>query len=218
MVDGFVAFIEAHGVIAAGENDPFDAGNAGRLEKIIGADDVGVEEGFPIAFNGISTQMNDTIDAGNGILGGLRVAQISLYIFLIRAAIAGTLGDVAEHLGAGSFVNAGEKFCAIVPSGAKHVVAEFEPSRALGRIREGQAARLRLDGYPWTQYGTVQATVNRVASVIRNGHVRVELVIDEVPPGIVLEHGLPGQLEVEVETSSPAILVLRSVGKLVEGA
>jgi hypothetical protein len=39
-----------------------------------------------------------------------------------------------------------------------------------------------------------------------------------VPAGIVLEHGLPGELEVEVETASPAMLVLRSVGKLVEGA
>ena len=85
--------------------------------------------------------------------------------------------------------------------------------------RPGQPARLRLDGYPWAQYGLVKARVSSVASEVRDGLVRVELGIEpEVPAGIVLEHGLPGELEVEVETASPAMLVLRSVGKLVEGS
>jgi hypothetical protein len=65
----------------------------------------------------------------------------------------------------------------------------------------------------------VKARVASVASEVRDGLVRVELGIEpDVPAGIVLEHGLPGELEVEVGTASPAILVLRSVGKLVEGA
>jgi membrane fusion protein (multidrug efflux system) len=136
----------------------------------------------------------------------------------IRAAIAGTLGEVAEDLRKGTFVEAGDKLCAIVPSGDAHIVAEFSPGRSLGRIRPGQHASLRLDGYPWTQYGVVKATVSRVGSEVRDGSVRVELTIEEVPAGISLEHGLPGELEVEVEAASPAILVLRSVGRLVEGA
>jgi membrane fusion protein (multidrug efflux system) len=138
----------------------------------------------------------------------------------IRASVGGTVGEIAEGLRAGAFVGAGDKLCAIVPRGDGHrVVAEFEPRKALGRIRSGQSARLRLDGYPWAQYGLVRAKVASVASEVRDGLVRVELGIEpEVPRGIELEHGLPGELEVEVETASPAILVLRSVGKLVEGA
>jgi len=138
----------------------------------------------------------------------------------IRATVSGAIGEIAQGLRAGAFVAAGEKLCAIVPRGDGHrVVAEFEPGRALGRIRSGQLARLRLDGYPWAQYGLVRARVASVASELRDGRVRVELGIEpDVPSGIVLEHGLPGELEVEVETASPAMLVLRSVGKLVEGA
>jgi membrane fusion protein (multidrug efflux system) len=138
----------------------------------------------------------------------------------IRATVAGTVGEIAQGLRAGAVVAAGDKLCAIVPRGDGHrVVAEFEPGRALGRIRAGQPARLRLDGYPWAQYGLVRARVASVASEVRDGRVRVELGIEpDVPTGIVLEHGLPGELEVQVETASPAILVLRSVGKLVEGA
>ena len=136
----------------------------------------------------------------------------------IKAAISGTLGDVAQYMRPGGFVEAGERLFTIVPSGAKHVVAEFAPSEAFGRIREGQSARLRLDGYSWTQYGTVAVIVNQVGSETRDGRVRVELTIESVPDGIVLEHGLPGELEVEVEAVTPAVLMLRSVGKMVEGA
>jgi membrane fusion protein (multidrug efflux system) len=138
----------------------------------------------------------------------------------IRAPVAGTIGEVAQGLRIGSFVAAGDKLCAIVPGGDGHrVVAVFKPAKAVGRIRPGQSARLRLDGYPWAQYGLLRARVSSVASEVRDGLVRVELGIEpEVPAGIVLEHGLPGELEVEVETASPAMLVLRSVGKLVEGA
>jgi membrane fusion protein (multidrug efflux system) len=138
----------------------------------------------------------------------------------IRAPIEGTIAGIAQGLRAGAFVAAGDQLCAIVPGGDGHrVVAEFKPAKAVGRIRPGQPARLRLDGYPWAQYGLVKARVSSVASEVRDGLVRVELGIEpEVPAGIVLEHGLPGELEVEVETASPAMLVLRSVGKLVEGA
>ena len=139
---------------------------------------------------------------------------------LIRAPVAGIIGGIAQGLRTGAFVAAGDKLCDIVPSGDGHrVVAEFEPAKAVGRIKPGQPARLRLDSYPWAQFGAVEAHVSSVGSEMRDGKVRVELAIEPgVPSGIILEHGLPGELEVEVGTASPAILVLRSVGKLVEGA
>ena len=54
------------------------------------------------------------------------------------------------------------------------IVGDFSPSSVLGRIRPGQLSRLRLDGYPWAQYGTIEARVARVGSDIRDNLVRVE--------------------------------------------
>lgn len=133
---------------------------------------------------------------------------------LIRAPAAGHLGEVAE-LRVGQVVREGDKLGAVIPDGRLKLVAEFPPSDSLGRIKPGQPASLRLDGFPWTEYGKLAGEVINVASEPRAGHVRVELLVyPESAPLVPLQHGLPGKLEVEVERISPAALVLRSVGKL----
>ena len=133
----------------------------------------------------------------------------------IRAPIAGLLGEVST-LRIGAVVREGDKLGVVIPQGNLRVVAEFSPSAALGRVRPGQPARLRLDGYPWAQYGSISATVATVASEVRAGHVRVELKVHpERASRIPLQHGLPGSVEVEVEHVSPATLALRTAGRLV---
>jgi hypothetical protein len=105
----------------------------------------------------------------------------------------------------------------IIP-GMLKIMTDFLPPAALGRIQPGQPARLRLEGFPWTQYGAVAATVASVASEVRDGQVRVELAVrsDAASP-IPLQHGLPGTIEVEVDHVSPATLVLRTAGLLFAG-
>jgi membrane fusion protein (multidrug efflux system) len=130
----------------------------------------------------------------------------------IRAPIDGTLGEVAP-LRVGGFVRAGDQMGSVVPEGKLHVVANFAPAAALGRILPGQTARVRLEGFPWGQYGSVGATVTSVASEIRDGTIRVELALKaDDRSRIPLQHGLPGSVEVQVENISPASLVLRIGG------
>jgi multidrug resistance efflux pump len=132
----------------------------------------------------------------------------------IRAPVAGRLGEVAT-LQVGTWVREGARLGAVVPPGTLKVMADFLPSAAIGRIQAGQPARLRLEGFPWTQYGAISATVASVASEVRDGRVRVELALrPHSASPIPLQHGLPGTVEVEVDRVSPAILVLRTAGKL----
>jgi membrane fusion protein (multidrug efflux system) len=132
----------------------------------------------------------------------------------IRAPAAGRLGDAAI-LHPGGYVDEGDKLAVLIPSGGVRIVAEFLPPAALGRIHPGQKASMRLEGFPWTQYGTVRATVERAGDEVRDGRVRVELRVDDpsaIP--IALQHGLPGSVEVQVETITPAVLALRTAGQL----
>ncbi|HET8745239.1 MAG TPA: HlyD family efflux transporter periplasmic adaptor subunit [Ramlibacter sp.] len=130
----------------------------------------------------------------------------------VRAPIGGTIADVAV-LRTGAYVAAGQKLATVVPHGGLIIVGEFVPAAVLGRIRPGQAARLRLDGFPWAQYGMIDARVVRVAGEVRDGLVRVEFQpARQVEPKLPLQHGLPGSIEVGIEEISPAQLVLRAVG------
>lgn len=131
----------------------------------------------------------------------------------VRAPVSGRLGEAAV-LRPGAMIREGERLAVIVPSSRLAVIAQFAPPAALGRIRPGQTARLRLDGFPWAQYGIVTATVTRVAGEVRDGTVRVELAVDRSAPAIPLQHGLPGTVEVEVERATPASLILRNAGRV----
>jgi membrane fusion protein (multidrug efflux system) len=131
----------------------------------------------------------------------------------IRAPIAGRLGDVAT-VRVGAVIKEGEQLGAVIPKGTIRIVAEFLPGDAIGRIRPGQSARMRPEGFPWTQYGMLEARVRRVANEPRSGHIRVELDVSVRPDSpIPIQHGLPGTLEVEVERVSPAALVARTAGR-----
>ena len=132
----------------------------------------------------------------------------------IRAPVAGKIGEIGQ-VRMGAFVLEGDRLGAIVPPGELRVVAHFLPSPALGRIRPGQPARMRLAGFPWMQYGAISATVVNVAKEIRDGRVRVELTVhpDSASP-IPLQHGLPGAVEVEVDQVSPVTLLFRVAGNI----
>lgn len=130
----------------------------------------------------------------------------------IVAPTDGTVGAL-EVREPGAVVASGDLLVTVVPAGDVHVVATFGAADALGRIRPGQPARVRLDAFPWTTWGSVSATVARVADEPDpDGEgVRVELSIDGTS-GVPLQHGLPGTVEVVVDRASPAALVLRAAG------
>jgi multidrug resistance efflux pump len=145
----------------------------------------------------------------------IEVLRLQVEERLIKAPIAGRVGEMAR-VQVGSVVSQGERVASVVPPGALRVVAEFSPARAAGRIRAGQRAQVRLDGFPATQFGSIGAQVTNVASEVREGHVQVELSLQpSASPRVHLQHGLPGTVEVEVERSSPAALTLRAAGRLI---
>jgi membrane fusion protein (multidrug efflux system) len=136
----------------------------------------------------------------------------------VRATITGRIAEVVPAP-PGRQVQAGERLAAIVPPGEVLLVANLPPAEAFGRVHPGQSARFQLSGFPWMQYGALHATVARVASEVSDGAVRVELTLDpDAPAHIPIEHGLPGLVEIEIERVAPAVLILRGVGRAIDGA
>lgn len=129
----------------------------------------------------------------------------------------GKLGEVGA-VRMGSVLKEGDRIATIVAPGNLRVVAQLPPASALGRVKEGQLARVRLEGFPWTEFGDVTAQVTQVASEVRDNHARVELTILKHSELIPLQHGMPATAEIGIEKASPAQLVLRAAGQLVAKA
>lgn len=138
-----------------------------------------------------------------------------------RAPASGRLVDVAE-LGAGAFIADGQRLGTIVANDADVRVRARFPKEVVGMIQPGQVAQLKLDGYPWTIYGTVPARVTRVGTepgqqatpeAIPNT-VRVELDIETPSDSrIQIRHGMTATVEVEIARVSPVALLMRSIGE-----
>jgi membrane fusion protein (multidrug efflux system) len=138
-----------------------------------------------------------------------------------RAPASGRLVDVVE-LGAGAFIAEGQRLGTILATDAAVRVRARFPKEMVGIIQPGQTAQLKLDGYPWTIYGTVPAKVTRVGTEpgiaatpeAIPGTVRVELDIQTpADPRIQLQHGLTATVEVEVARVSPVALLMRAIGE-----
>jgi len=169
--------------------------------------------------NGTLAQLEGEMGTAHATIARLR-EEIDRHV--VRAPVAGRVGD-AVPLHAGAYVTQGQRLASIVPPGALVIVADFAPASAMGRVRPGQPGRMRLDGFPWAQFGSIEATVGRVATEIRDNLVRVEFVPSDPAIGGgnavagMMQHGLPGSIEVTIERASPALLVLRAAGLLLSG-
>jgi multidrug resistance efflux pump len=131
----------------------------------------------------------------------------------IRAPADGQLGE-SSTLRVGSVVDEGDRLASIIPEGRLLIIANYPAPAAFGRIRAGQEATLRLEGFPWAEFGTVSGRVERVAREVRDGKVRIELALNRASTfSGHLEHGMPGTLEVAVERVSPGWLLLRAAGQ-----
>ena len=137
---------------------------------------------------------------------------------LIRAPINGRLGEVANVRWA-VWCGRARNSPLWYRRGTCELSRAFNPPMPWAAFSPGQPARLRLDGFPWTEYGSISATVTHVGSEVRDGRIRVELAVNpHSARRIPMQHGLPGTVQVQVERISPASLVLRVVGRGLSGS
>lgn len=152
------------------------------------------------------------------LIADIAVVEHALLQLTVRAPVAGRVASLSG-LTPGTQVEAGTSLMSIVPEQELHAVAFFAPAAAVGRVRPGQRATLRLRGFPWLQYGTVDATVEQVAGEPSDDGIRVTFALQLDDRAVLpAEHGLEVDVEVEVERVAPAAIVLRAAGQWLSGA
>ncbi|MEZ5553272.1 MAG: HlyD family efflux transporter periplasmic adaptor subunit [Pseudomonadales bacterium] len=122
----------------------------------------------------------------------------------VRAPLAGQIGAIAR-LSVGQSLSPGDWVMTLVPDQSFEFRATFSAREAAGRIEPGQRARVQFFALPWTEYGTLDATVIRVASEERDAEVRVDLDLEmNNPLAEQLDHGLKGQAVVQIHEATLA--------------
>lgn len=85
------------------------------------------------------------------------------------------------------------------------------PPDALLKIQTGQTALLRLDAFPWEEYGTISATVAEIDETLQDGRFQIQLRLNPIADTrIPFQAGLTGSVEIEIEQVAPAAMLLRT--------
>jgi multidrug efflux pump subunit AcrA (membrane-fusion protein) len=79
----------------------------------------------------------------------------------------------------GQFLSGGTEVLTIVPTGAAHLIGRVElPALNAGKVQIGQRVNIKLDGYPYQEYGIVLAKVTKIGLATNKGNYPVELTFE----------------------------------------
>lgn len=111
--------------------------------------------------------------------------------YLVRAPVAGSVSffrDLHEN----QYVSAAEPLVAVVPAGGKLVGRVQLAGAGAGKVAVGQRVIVRLDNYPYREYGVVEGRVQSVSQLGYEQGERNEVTyraVVELPRGLVSSYG-----------------------------
>jgi HlyD family secretion protein len=91
----------------------------------------------------------------------IALGESRLELATIRMPVTGTIADLKLH-NAGELVAAGASVATIVPNDVELMVEANAPDKDIGFVRPGIDARIKVDAFPFQQFGTVRAKVVKV--------------------------------------------------------
>ena len=89
-------------------------------------------------------------------------ASVRLANTLLKAPNAGTV-QALSVINAGQVVSAGEQIMRVVPDGLGLEIEGYILNKDIGFIKEGQQATIKVDSFPFTKFGTIDAKVTKIA-------------------------------------------------------
>lgn len=92
----------------------------------------------------------------------LAKAKVRLNNALLRAPNAGTVQAISI-INAGQVVTAGEQIMRVVPDGLGMEIEGYIQNKDIGFVKEGQDAVIKVDSFPFTKFGTIDAKVIKIA-------------------------------------------------------
>lgn len=132
-------------------------------------------------------QLNTLTISLNGALDQLK-AQIKTWElnFLLVAPCSG-MATFTKYWQENQNVNAGEVIVTIVPQGEAQIVGKISlPPQGAGKVKVGQTVNVKLDNFPYMEYGMIKVTIQNISLV--------PVQVDEETKAYILEVVFPKNL------------------------
>jgi len=118
-----------------------------------------LREGFA---KSAATELATAADEASVRSEELRKSERRSFLQQLRAPVDGTVQQLAVHT-VGGVVQAAQPLLVIVPSGSEVEVEAQVLNRDIGFVREGQAVRVKLEAFPFTDYGLIEGVVETIS-------------------------------------------------------
>lgn len=140
--------------------------------------------------------------------------------YTVRAPADGVLVDF-HGWSVGGFLAAGQSVGAVSPGDALQIEVHVPP-RDIGLVRVGQAVRLQIDAYPYTQWGTLDGTVTAISGDLVNGTTQTSrspassfrVLVKPIAAFVSQPNGLRGELKKGLTLSAKFLIARRSLFQL----
>ena len=112
----------------------------------------------------------------------------------------------------GQFVQAGENVFGIVPKENKIIGQVLLPAVGAGKVKIGSNVSIRLDDYPYEEFGSIKGTVKSI-SLITNEYkttqnsINTYLVLVDIPNGLITNYG--DRLNFKYEIGGQADIIVK---------
>lgn len=98
--------------------------------------------------------------------------------YLLTSAVAGVV-SFQQFLGKNQFVKTGDILLSVMPDDKDMLIGRLQvPATNLGKVKEGQKVLLKLDNYPYQEFGMVEGRVKNIANAPdKDGNYYVNVVL-----------------------------------------
>ncbi len=110
--------------------------------------------------------------------GKLRMQENTIDNLTIKSPVNGEITTL-NYNSAGQSVGAGSRVAVIVPTNARPIVFAIVPNKDIAGIKEGISARIKIDAYPFRQFGMINGTVTRVFPLADKPEFAVRLQLEK---------------------------------------
>jgi HlyD family secretion protein len=78
------------------------------------------------------------------------------------------------------FVNAGDKVLAVIPQHPGEIIGRIQcPASMSGKITQNHRVNIKLSGYPYTEYGTLQGKVRNISLIPNENNYSIDIILPD---------------------------------------